>query len=200
MFVIHIWISVLIIPSFQVGIKGKLCPEAMALTYDRNPEFPVDPRLSTVVFKRKRPVGRPRAPGLALSRTPPRVREDAAYVRTGQEVEHYPRMDLEDINVDEMEEGEITEDEFLEPREAEEEPMGGQEDLGNKMRWVETESSWRQGRQRESRWETRRRCSSSRGDLAGGGATSFGHYWMMPGNDWEECLDIESTSKGTCLG
>ena len=131
MFVIHIWISVLIIPSFQVGIKGKLCPEAMALTYDRNPEFPVDPRLSTVVFKRKRPVGRPRAPGLALSRTPPRVREDAAYVRTGQEVEHYPRMDLEDINVDEMEEGEITEDEFLEPREAEEEPMGGQEDLGN---------------------------------------------------------------------
>ena len=69
-----------------------------------------------------------------------------------------------------------------------------------KMRWVETESSWRQGRQRESRWETRRRCSSSRGDLAGGGATSFGHYWMMPGNDWEECLDIESTSKGTCLG
>ena len=91
MFVIHIWISVLIIPSFQVGIKGKLCPEAMALTYDRNPEFPVDPRLSTVVFKRKRPVGRPRAPGLALSRTPPRVREDAAYVRTGQEVEHYPR-------------------------------------------------------------------------------------------------------------
>ena len=131
MFVIHIWISVLIIPSFQVGIKGKLCPEAMALTYDRNPEFPVDPRLSTVVFKRKRPVGRPRAPGLALSKTPPRVREDAAYVRTGQEIEHYPRMDLEDINVDEMEEGEITEDEFLEPREAEEEPMGGQEDLGN---------------------------------------------------------------------
>ena len=75
--------------------------------------------------------GRPRASGLALSRTPPRVREDAAYVRTGQEVEHYPRMDLEDINVDEMEEGEITEDEFLEPREAEEEPMGGQEDLEN---------------------------------------------------------------------
>ena len=37
----------------------------------------------------------------------------------------------EDINVDEMEEAEITEDEFLEPREAEEEPMGGQEDLGN---------------------------------------------------------------------
>ena len=49
-------------------------------------------------------MGRPRAPGLALSRTPPRVREDAAYVRTGQEVEHYPRMDLEDINVDEMDE------------------------------------------------------------------------------------------------
>ena len=49
------------------GIKGKLCPESMALTYDRNPEFPVDPRFSTVIFKRKRPVGRPRNAGLAMS-------------------------------------------------------------------------------------------------------------------------------------
>ena len=49
------------------GIKGKLCPESMALTYDRNPEFPVDPRFSTVIFKRKRPVGRLRNAGLAMS-------------------------------------------------------------------------------------------------------------------------------------
>ena len=171
MFVIHIWISVLIIPSFQVGIKGKLCPEAMALTYDRNPEFPVDPRLSTVVFKRKRPVGRPRAPGLALSRTPPRVREEAAYVRTGQEVEHYPRMDLEDINVDEVEEGEITEDEFeFEPREAEEEPMGAQEDLGNEDevggdREVEGEPMGAQEEQQQPRRFGRRWGSFVRGLL-----------------------------------
>ena len=51
----------------KLGIKGKLCPESMALTYDRNPEFPVDPRFSTVIFKRKRPVGRPRNAGLAMS-------------------------------------------------------------------------------------------------------------------------------------
>ena len=49
------------------GIKGKLRPESMALTYDRNPEFPVDPRFSTVIFKRKRPVGRLRNAGLAMS-------------------------------------------------------------------------------------------------------------------------------------
>ena len=110
----------MIITSSQVGIKGKLCTEAMALTYNRNREFPVDPRLKTVVFKRKRPVGRPRAPGLALSRTPPRVRQDA-YVRNGQEVEEYPRMDLEDVNVDELGEGETSEDE----------PLGAEDDLGN---------------------------------------------------------------------
>ena len=51
----------------KLGIKGKLCTESMALTYDRNPEFPVDPRFSTVIFKRKRPVGRPRNAGLAMS-------------------------------------------------------------------------------------------------------------------------------------
>ena len=141
--------------------------------------------------------GRPRAPGLALSRTPPRVREDAAYVRTGQEVEHYPRMDLEDINDDEMEEGEITEDEFLEPREAEEEPMGGQEDLGNEdevggeREFLEARAE-AEGEPMGAQEEVQQHPSRF--------GRRWGNYWMMPGNDWEECLDIESTSKGTCLG
>ena len=113
-------------------------------------------------------MGRPRAPGLALSRTPPRVREEAAYVRTGQEVEHYPRMDLEDINVDEVEEGEITEDEFeFEPREAEE---GAQEDLGNEDevggdREVEAEPMGAQEEQQQPRRFGRRWGSFVRGLL-----------------------------------
>ena len=37
-------------------------------------------------------------------------------------------MDLEDVNVDELGEGETSEDEFSE---AEEEPMGAEDDLGN---------------------------------------------------------------------
>ena len=41
-------------------------------------------------------------------------------MRNGQEVEEYPRMDLEDVNVDELGEGETSEDE-----------MGAKDDLGN---------------------------------------------------------------------
>ena len=58
------------------GIKGKLCAESIGLTYDRVPQFLVDPRLSSVNFKRKRPVGRPKNIGPALSKTPPRIRND----------------------------------------------------------------------------------------------------------------------------
>ena len=43
------------------------------------------------------------------------------HVRNGQEVEEYPRMDLEDVNVDELGEGETSEDE----------PLGAEDDLGN---------------------------------------------------------------------
>ena len=43
----------------------------MALVYDRNKEFPIDPRLNPLRFKRKRPVGRPKKLGLALTREQP---------------------------------------------------------------------------------------------------------------------------------
>ena len=43
----------------------------MALVYDRKKEFPVDPGLNPLRFKRKRPVGRPKRLGLALTKEPP---------------------------------------------------------------------------------------------------------------------------------
>ena len=43
----------------------------MALVYDRKKEFPIDPRLNPLRFKRKRPVGRPKKLGLALTREQP---------------------------------------------------------------------------------------------------------------------------------
>ena len=66
-----------------------------------------------------------------------------------------------------MEDGEITEDEFLE---AEGEPMGAERDLGN------------EGEVGGDGGQELKRCSSSRGDLGRGG---FCHYWTMPGNDWD---------------
>ena len=71
----------------------------------------------------------------AMSRTPPRVRADGGYARTGQEIEHVQRLDYDepvqpnDINVDVREDDEF---EFFEvgelmgAGEAEEERMGGQ--------------------------------------------------------------------------
>ena len=71
----------------------------------------------------------------AMSRTPPRVRADGGYARTGQEIEHVQRLDYDepvqpnDINVDVREDDEF---EFFEvgelmgAGEAEGERMGGQ--------------------------------------------------------------------------
>ena len=53
-----------------------------------------------------------------------------------------------------------------------------------KMDLVETES---------------KRKSSSQGDLEGGGATLFGHYWMMPGSDSDEMFRYIHLVH-TCLG
>ena len=47
----------------------------MALTYDRNRAFPVDPRLNAVKFTKRKP-GRPKKLGLALTREAPLVPED----------------------------------------------------------------------------------------------------------------------------
>ena len=40
----------------RFGVRGKLCCHSMALVYDRKKEFPIDPRLNLLRFKRKRPV------------------------------------------------------------------------------------------------------------------------------------------------
>ena len=72
----------------------------MGLTYDRVPQFPVDPRLSSVNFKRKRPVGRPRNIGPALSKTPPRIRKDLGYIVTGEEELEIQVLDWETTSVD----------------------------------------------------------------------------------------------------
>ena len=43
----------------------------MGLVYDRKKNFPIDPRLIPLRFKRKRKVGRPKKLGLALTREQP---------------------------------------------------------------------------------------------------------------------------------
>ena len=71
----------------------------------------------------------------AMSRTPPRVRADGGYARTGQEIEHVQRLDYDepvqpnDINVDVREDDEFEffdVGELMGAGEAEEERMGGQ--------------------------------------------------------------------------
>ena len=68
------------------GMKGKLCCHVMGLTYARVPQFPVHPNLSAAKFRRaRRPVGRPKKVGGALSKTPPRALPDFTYQVTGME-------------------------------------------------------------------------------------------------------------------
>ena len=63
-----------------------MCCHVMGLTYARVPQFPVHPNLSAAKFRRaRRPVGRPKKVGLALSKTPPRALPDFTYQVTGME-------------------------------------------------------------------------------------------------------------------
>ena len=55
----------------RFGVRGKICCHSMALVYDRKKEFTIDPRLNPLRFKRKRPVGRPKKLGLALTMEQP---------------------------------------------------------------------------------------------------------------------------------
>ena len=50
-----------------------MCVHTMALVFDRNSEFPVDPRFSSFGLKRKRKRGRPKNIGGALDRRVPRA-------------------------------------------------------------------------------------------------------------------------------
>ena len=60
----------------RLGIKGKLCAHSMGPVYDRKKDFPIDPRLKPLRFKRKRKVGRPKKLGLALTREQPLLPDD----------------------------------------------------------------------------------------------------------------------------
>ena len=63
-----------------------MCVHTMALVFDRNPEFPVDPRFSSFGLKRKRKRGRPKNIGGALDRRVPRA-ADQGEADQGEEIE-----------------------------------------------------------------------------------------------------------------
>ena len=70
-----------------MGIKGKLCKHTIALTYDRDPEFPIDPRLrAKKLHSRKRGVCRPAKVKEALNKSPAKnVIENVDNIETGEE-------------------------------------------------------------------------------------------------------------------
>ena len=59
-----------------------MCVHTMALVFDRNPEFPVDPRLSSFGLKRKR--GRPKNISMALDRAVPRAADQGEEIEEGE--------------------------------------------------------------------------------------------------------------------
>ena len=63
-----------------------MCVTTMALVFDRNPEFLVDPRFSSFGLKRKRKRGRPKNIGGALDRRVPRA-ADQGEADQGEEIE-----------------------------------------------------------------------------------------------------------------
>ena len=63
-----------------------MCVHTMALVFDQNPEFPVDPRFSSFGLKRKRKRGRPKNIGGALDRIVPRA-ADQGEADQGEEIE-----------------------------------------------------------------------------------------------------------------
>ena len=56
----------------------------MALVFDRNPEFPVDPWFSSFGLKRKRKGGRPKNIGMALDSAVPRVADQREEIEKGE--------------------------------------------------------------------------------------------------------------------
>ena len=59
-----------------------MCVHTMALVFDRNPEFPVDPRLYSFGLKRKR--GRPKNISMALDRAVPRAADQGEEIEEGE--------------------------------------------------------------------------------------------------------------------
>ena len=56
----------------------------MALVFNQNPEFPVDPRFSSFGLKRKRKRGRPKNIGGALDRRVPRAADQGEEIEEGE--------------------------------------------------------------------------------------------------------------------
>ena len=61
-----------------------MCVHTMALVFDRNPEFPVDPRFSSFGLKRKRKRGRLKNIGGALDRRVPRAADQGEEFEEGE--------------------------------------------------------------------------------------------------------------------
>ena len=99
-----------------------MCVHTMALVFDRNPEFPVDPRFSSFGLKRKRKRGRPKNIGGALDRRVPRA-ADQGEADQGEEIE-------------EIEEGELLRGEVGPNIAPMEEEIGGEEGGDEEEGWV----------------------------------------------------------------
>ena len=56
----------------------------MALVFNQNPEFPVDPRFSSFGLKRKRKRGRPKNISMALDRAVPRAADQGEEIEEGE--------------------------------------------------------------------------------------------------------------------
>ena len=79
-----------------------MCVHTMALVFDRNPEFPVDPRFSSFGLKRKRKRGRPKNIGGALDRRVPRAADQ------GEEIEeHSPKFTNKRLSNKQVEQQEV---------------------------------------------------------------------------------------------
>ena len=73
----------------------------MAMVYDRDSSFPVDPRLrAKKLHKRKIGAGRPANVKKVFHKTPPRnmVDDENDYMETGDEMTDFPQIDWQDTN------------------------------------------------------------------------------------------------------
>ena len=61
-----------------------MCVHTMALVFDRNPKFPVDPRFSSFGLKRKRKRGSPKNISMALDRAVPRAADQGEEIEEGE--------------------------------------------------------------------------------------------------------------------
>ena len=122
-----------------------MCVHTMALVFDRNPEFPVDPRFSSFGLKRKRKRGPLKNISGALDRRVPRAADQ------GEEIE-------------EIEEGELLRGEVGPNIAPMEEEIGGEEGGDEEEGWVMGPNivPMERGGEDMKRWEQMKRKQSHR--------------------------------------